>query len=244
MDNQLQIKNISVGYGGPQVIQNLTVTLSPGSFVGLLGPNGAGKTTLLLNISGQFKPDEGVVEYKQKDIYKNNLWFKRKIGYVHESPFFYPNLTVTEFMQFVAGIKKIPRETSDTEITTLLENILLFDQRTKLTSQISMGMRKKLAIASAFLGSPEIVFLDEALNGVDFESAFHIKEILTQFVGQGGMVILSSHVLETVEKLCSRNLILNDGKLIADLSAGKLEEINKKGQSLEGHLVEMLSGLK
>ncbi len=233
-----------MSYGGPPIIKNLSLSLSAGSFVGLLGPNGAGKTSLLLAISGQFKPDEGSIGYEEKDIYKHNLWFKQKIGFVHESPFFYSNLTAEDFMRFVAGVKRVPHENCEDEISDLFDSVLLSDQRNKLTNQLSMGMRKKLAIASAFIGSPEILFLDEALNGIDFESAFHIKEKLKGFVDKGGIVMLSSHVLDVVEKLCNRNLILKEGLLVADLSSGELEEMNRKGQSLEGHLMEILSELK
>ena len=211
------IENISVGYGGSQVIKSFSAEITPGSFVGLLGPNGAGKTTLLYAISGQFKPDEGSITCGDKDIFKHNLWFKYKIGYVHEAPFFYPKLTVEDFLYFIAGVKRVPNERCESEINSLLEAVLLTKHRTKRTSELSMGMRKKLAIAAAFIGSPEILFLDEALNGIDFEGAFHIKEKLKEFVDQGGAVILSSHVLETVEKLCSRNLIIKDGELLADI---------------------------
>lgn len=243
MSHELIVKDIVVGYGGAPIIKGLSVTLSPGTFIGLLGPNGAGKSTMLLAISGQFRPESGSIYYAGKNIYQENLWFKSRIGFVHETPFLYPDLTVEDFIRFVAGIKKVPIENLDSETSVLLEKLLLTEERYKLTSNISLGMRKKLALASALLGPPEILFLDEALNGVDFESAFRIKALLKEFVAQGGIVILSSHVLEIVEKLCERNLIFKDGSLIADLSAEELEKLKAKDHGLEGYLVGLLDTL-
>ncbi|MFQ6009478.1 MAG: ABC transporter ATP-binding protein [Candidatus Zixiibacteriota bacterium] len=243
MSDALEVKELVVSYGGAPVIEGLSVTLFPGMFVGLLGPNGAGKTTMLLAISGQFRPASGSICYAGKNIYQENLWFKRRIGYVHETPFLYPDLTVEDFIRFVAGVKKIPTEKLDSEVAELLEKLLLHPERRKLTSNISLGMRKKVAIAAALLGRPEIVFLDEALNGVDFESTFHIKALLKEFVAEGGIVILSTHVLEVVERLCDRNLVLKDGQLIADLSADDLAKLKSEEASLEGYLVGLLNSL-
>ncbi|MFQ5752797.1 MAG: ABC transporter ATP-binding protein [bacterium] len=211
--------------------------------MGLVGPNGAGKSTMLLAVSGQFRPDSGLIYYAGKDIYQENLWFKKRIGYVHEVPFLYPDLTVEDFIRFVAGVKKIPTEKLESEISVLFDRLLLAEERNKLTSDLSLGMRKKVAIAAALLGSPVILFLDEALNGVDFESTFHIKTLLREFVAQGGIVVLSTHVLEVVEKFCDRNLILKDGRLIADLSGDELANLKRSEAGLEGHLVELLNSL-
>ena len=242
MNSLLEINSIAASYGNTPIIKNLSCTLVPGTFVGLIGPNGAGKTTLLLAISGQLKPVTGQILFETEDIYQENLNFKRKIGYVHDLPFHYAELTVEDFMQFVAGVKCSDLQNPSKEIVTLLNKVRLFEQRHTLTSALSMGMHKKLAIAAAMLGSPKILFLDEALNSLDFESTFHIKAVLNEFVVKGGTVLLSTHTLEVVEKLCSRNLILKDGQLIGDLSDSELSQIKikNKGMDLESYLIQML----
>jgi ABC-2 type transport system ATP-binding protein len=240
--SQLLLNNIRTGYGGDPVIADLSLTIASGSFIGLLGPNGAGKSTLLLTIGGQFRPDAGRITYAGKDIYENNLWFKRKTGYVHESPFLYPRLTVTEFLRFVGGVKGVPKPGLSEVITRLLKDCQLEAQSMKLCAELSMGMRKKVLIAAALLGEPELVLLDEALNGVDFESAYHIKALLSNFVKRGGTVILSTHVLEVVEKLCDRYLILQDGRLAADLDAEALAKATETpdARGLEAYLIDIL----
>ncbi len=242
MNSLLEIQDIVVSYGEQPIIKGFSTAISSGSFIGLIGPNGAGKTTLLLAISGQLKPDTGKILFNESDIYIENLEYKKNIGYVHDIPFFYPDLTAEDFMRFVAGVKGLPFEKAAAEINTMLAKVSLIEEGDKLTSELSFGMRKKLSIAAALLGSPKILFLDEALNGVDFESVFHIKAILKEYVEQGGTVFLSTHILEVVEKLCNRNLILKDGQLIADLNGDELAELssNNKGLDLETYLIRML----
>ena len=237
----IDIQHISISYDGNDVIHDLSLTISTGEFIGLLGPNGAGKSTLLHAISGQMLPDSGKIKFEEKDIYQHNLEYKKQIGFVHEVPFFYANLTTEEFLQFVAKIKMTPL--SDEQILEFLEKVKLAEEQHKLTSELSMGMRKKLAIAAAMIGHPEIIFLDEALNGIDFESTFQIKSNLKEFVQSGGTVILSTHVLEVVEKLCDRFLILKSGKIISDMTSEELHNLKskEKGIDLESHLITLMN---
>ena len=237
----IDIQHISISYDGNEVIHDLSLTISTGEFIGLLGPNGAGKSTLLHAISGQMLPDSGKIEFEKKDIYRHNLEYKKQIGFVHEVPFFYANLTTAEFLQFVAKIKMAPL--SDEQILEFLEKVKLAEEQHKFTGELSMGMRKKLAIAAAMIGNPKIIFLDEALNGIDFETVFQIKSVLKEFVQNGGTVILSTHVLEVVEKLCDRFLILKSGKLISDMTSEELEKLRskEKGIDLESHLINLIS---
>jgi len=233
----LNVQNISLSYEAKEIIHDLTLTVSSGEFMALLGPNGAGKSTLLHAISGQMQPDSGRIDFSGQDIYQHNLDYKKQIGFVHEIPFFYANLTTEEFVQFVGKIKRLPL--SIEKASEFLEKVNLADERHKLTSELSMGMRKKLAIAAALIGLPKIIFLDEALNGIDFESAFQIKSVLKTFVKNGSTVILSTHVLEVVEKLCDRFVILNDGKIVSDMTT---EELNKEAVlDLESHLLNLMN---
>jgi len=138
----IDIQHISVSYSGNEVIHDLSLTISTGEFIGLLGPNGAGKSTLLHAISGQMLPDSGKIKFEEKDIYLHNLEYKKQIGFVHEVPFFYANLATEEFLQFVAKIKMTPL--SNEQILEFLEKVKLAEEQHKVTSELSMGMRKKL----------------------------------------------------------------------------------------------------
>jgi len=239
MDDFVSIQNIMLAYDDNVVSDHVSLAIQPGSFIGLIGPNGAGKTTLMLSMSGQFQPQSGAILFEGQDIYEHNYHYKRHVGYVHETPFFYPHLTVTEFLWFIGRVKQMPKQDIKGKIETMLDAVQLFDEREKLTSQLSQGMRKKLAIAAAMINSPRILFLDEALNGVDVESAFQIKKMLVDFVANGGTVILSTHVLEIIEKLCDRYMIMKKGQIIADLDDESLK-LEKAPMSLESMVLRTL----
>lgn len=241
-DALLSARNLEIGYGEAPVLHDLSLDIAAGSFIGLIGPNGAGKTTLALALSGQFRPQKGQIQYHGQDIYLHNLNYKRVIGYVHESPFFYPHLSAEEFLFFVARIKRVPASDLKMQIAAILDAVKLADERGKLTAHLSQGMRKKLAIAAALLGAPKILFLDEALNGVDIESAFHIKQYLQNYTHSGGTVILSTHVLEVIEKICDRYIILKNGRIVEDVTAEnfKTNASAKNGHDLERYVIQKL----
>ena len=239
----LEIAAIELGYGQTPVIENLSLSLRPGSLTGLIGPNGAGKTTLLLAASGQFRPSQGTISYGGMDIYRDNLAYKYHIGYVHEVPYAWPWLTVAEFLAFTGRVKKVAAERIPEQIDRLLQAVLLEEERHKLTDDLSQGMRKKLAIAAAFMGQPPLVFLDEALNGVDIESVYAIKQLLRSHVQAGGIVLLSTHVLEVIEKLCDRYVVLQSGRVIADLDAAEWKAGHgQRAGGLEEYIMTLLQG--
>ncbi|MBN2354509.1 ABC transporter ATP-binding protein [candidate division KSB1 bacterium] len=237
----LTVHDITLAYEDQAVISDLSMDVDAGSFIGLIGPNGAGKTTLMLALSGQFHPARGRIEFENSDIYKANDRYKGRIGFVHEAPFAYPYFTAEEFLHLIARVKGVPVDHIPAQVRTALEAVCLMDERHKLTSDLSMGMKKKLAIAAATLGRPNILFLDEALNGVDVESAFHIKEMLKDFVARGGTVILSTHILEVIEKICSRYVLLKAGRIIADIQADAFAAGDEfKHGDLEQYVVSLL----
>ena len=239
----MEVHNISISYGIDPVITELSLELHSNSFIGLIGPNGAGKTTLLLSLSGQLRPQQGQIIFENFDIYQRNLDFKGKIGYVHENPFFYSYLTLEEFLYFVGRIKKVGKNKIDSQVESMLRLVSLYDKREERTSILSMGMRKKLAIGAALINDPQIIFLDEALNGIDIEAAFQIKQFLKEFVSKGGTVILSSHVLEVIEKICDRYIVLKGGKILADLASTDCKSTDpaKIDDDLEKHIIHLLN---
>ncbi|HOC26243.1 MAG TPA: ATP-binding cassette domain-containing protein, partial [bacterium] len=156
-------------------------------------------------------------------------------------PFFYPHLTAEEFLQFIARVKRVPSAELDLRVNRLLAQVCLNEERSKLTSELSQGMKKKLAIAAALIGAPDLLFLDEALNGVDVESAYQIKEGLREFTTGGGTVLLSTHVLEVIEKLCDRYVVMKKGRIIDDVRAADWKETGRS--SLEEYIIERLRRL-
>lgn len=242
MNPILRIETADLSYNDKNVLEQVSFDIHPGEFVGLLGANGAGKSTLLLAMSGQFQPVRGRIFFHDDDIYEQNLFYKKHIGFVHEQPFLYPGLTVLGFMEFVGAVKKVKKALLEKQIPELLGEVNLSDQSYKLCAKLSHGMRKKLVIASAFLGRPKIVFLDEALNGIDLESIYKIKQMFRTFVNNGGTIILATHILEVLEKICDRFLILSNRKLTADLSDSNIQQMKNQDRlfDLEQFIIEKL----
>ena len=238
----MEVQEIELSYGTSPVIEGLSLNIYPCSLIGLIGPNGAGKTTLLMALSGQFKPQKGHVFFNSSDIYEKNLDYKRSIGYVHEHPFFYQRMSVEEFLYFVARIKGVQDNKIEMQISSILKSVNLDEEKSKQTSNLSAGMHKKLAIAAALLGDPKLIFLDEALNGIDFESIFQIKKLLTDLVAEGKTIILSTHVMEVIEKICGRYLVLREGGIIADIDPDKLKETDafKRDPDIEKYIIQLL----
>jgi ABC-2 type transport system ATP-binding protein len=248
----LEAREIELGYGGTPVVRDLSLEIERGSFIGLMGANGAGKTTLLLGLSGQYAPSTGEVHFEGNSIYGHasagrraneaqNRAYKERISFVHENPFLYPYLAADEFLYFIARVKRLEPDRAQDQIDSLLGTLDLSPHRHKPTANLSTGMRKKLALAAAMLGTPDLLFLDEALNGVDLESAYAIKNLLRDFVARGGTVILSTHVLEVLEKLADRYLLMRDGKIAVDLDAQTLRA--EAGESsLEDYVLARLRG--
>jgi ABC-2 type transport system ATP-binding protein len=239
----IRIENAVISYGNDPIISGLSTTIESGTFVGLIGPNGAGKTTLLMSMSGQLRPLGGHIYLNDEDVYESNLKCKRNVGYVHDNPFFYPYLTAEDSLRFVASVRNVHEQDAKQQIRTLLTVTDMWDERDKLTSALSLGMRKKLAIAASMIGEPRVLFLDEALSGIEPASAFRIKRTLREFVSAGGIVVLSTHVMEAVETMCDRYLVLAKGKVVADLRAEDISGVGsvRVGSDLEEYITRLLA---
>jgi ABC-2 type transport system ATP-binding protein len=238
----LEARSLTLSYDRQAAVEGVSFSLDTGSIVGLIGSNGAGKTTMLLSLSGQFKPQCGQVAFLGMDVYERNVEYKRHLGMVHEEPFLYPFLSTVEFLWFVVRIKKMEKNVAERQIDFLLDALRLSDDKHRPASHLSLGLRKKLAIAAALLGPPRLLFLDEAMSGLDVESIHRIKILLRDFVERGGSVLLSSHNLDFLEKICDRYLVLHRGKLIADMDRETIQTgTHSSGPSdLEGRVLTLL----
>ncbi len=213
MKHILQINNLCKNYNNIKAINNISLTVKKNEVYGLLGPNGSGKTTTLGVILDVLKANGG--NYKWFD---NNKSSRHKIGSLLETPNFYPYLTLYENLKIVATIKNAPEK----DIIYSLGVTNLLTRKHSKFSNLSLGMKQRLALASTLIGNPEVLVLDEPTNGLDPEGITDVRNIIKAEAAKGKTIILASHILDEVEKVCSHVGILKSGKLIAN---GKVKEL-------------------
>lgn len=204
-------------FGRVVAVDRVDLELERGSFVGLIGHNGAGKSTLLRMLTGLLQPSEGTVELDGVDVSARPREARDKLGAVPERPALYEYLTAREWLEFVADVRG-----GRDEIDGLLEAMALAGDADRLIREFSQGMRRKAALAAALLGHPPVVVLDESLNGLDPPSAARVKALLRERVDEGATVLLSTHVVDTVEKVADRVVMLAHGRVVADEDAKSL----------------------
>ena len=211
----LTIEELSKNDGKIHALDNLNLTISKGNVYGLLGPNGSGKTTTLSIIMGIVISNSGT--YKWLD-YENNNDAKKRIGALIETPLFYPYLSLEKNLEISALIKNIDKS----DISRVLKIVGLEKRKTSRFDTLSLGMKQRLALASVLLGDPDILVLDEPTNGLDPEGIAEVRTIIRNEASKGKTIILASHILDEVEKVCSHVAVLKSGKLIA---TGKVNEL-------------------
>jgi len=236
----INIKNLYKAFGKVQALDNVSFSIKPGTLCGLVGPNGAGKSTLFKLLMGLLEPDSGKIQIDNEMIYFGDTAYKNKIGYAPENSILYEYLTGLEFFHFVAAAKRISKETQENEIQKWITFFDLTSKADELIKSYSHGMRRKMSLCAALIGSPVILFLDEATNGLDPESSFKFKQYLKAFCSDGGMVLFSSHIIETVEHLCDRIIILHQGKLRKELDREEWERLRDQNSSLEQLFISLV----
>ena len=234
----LKIVNLTVRYPDVIAVDNVSLQLKNGILYGLVGPNGAGKSSLIKVLVGLISTYEGTIYYDDLILSENRHTAKHLFGYAPEDPNLYPYLTGREYLHMLAEI----RNSDDSQhISTLINDFVLEDVVDELINRYSHGMRQKLSFAASLIGKPHYLILDEALNGFDPISLFNAKRILKEFAEKGHLILLSSHVLELVENWCQEIIILNKGKLLAEYSQKKIEEIKKQtGKEFSDHFVNLV----
>ena len=213
----LKTIGLNKSYGHIRAVNNLDLKVEDGSIFGILGPNGSGKTTTLSIIMGIMSADNGHYLWFEK-IPDNKL--NQKIGALIESPNFYPYLSCYKNLKIVTEIKHIP----ENDIERVLKIVNLYDRRQSKFKQLSLGMKQRLALASVLLGDPKVLVLDEPTNGLDPEGIAEVREIIKLEASRNKTVILASHILDEVEKVCSDYGILKNGQLIKQ---GKVDELSR-----------------
>ena len=220
----LQMDAVTKRYRKLVAVDDLSLQIDPGEFIGLIGPNGAGKSTMMGCISGTLAHDEGDVRVAGVDVAEHPVDVRKHIGFVSQDRELYDYLTGQEFLEFVADVRGMGREDSRRRIEELLELTELTEARNRLLREYSGGMSRKLAVSSALLGPPDLLLLDESFVGLDPESSFRIRRELDAFCANGGAILLSSHSLEMIREICTRVVVLADGTLVRDMSDEEIEE--------------------
>jgi ABC-2 type transport system ATP-binding protein len=219
----VEFTQVSFAYGRTDVLHKISFTLRKGEIVGLLGPNGAGKSTTIKLITGLLVAGSGSVEVAGLPLPERAIGVKQIIGYVPETAVLFDTLTGQEFLELAGRLHDVPEATLQARIRDILETFSLTSDRSSRLDSYSKGMRQKILIGAALLHNPEIILLDEPLSGLDVNAAILIKDLLAALAADGKTILYSSHVLDVVERICDRVLIIHQGALIADGSAESLK---------------------
>ena len=218
----LEVRNLTKHYGALRAVEDLSFEVRAGEVLGLLGPNGSGKSTTVKILTGLLKPTGGSVHVDGTDVLANPQAYKASVGYVPEEPHLYSYLTGPEYLQLIGRLRSVPEPVLDEKIDRFLHLLGIYDDRYQTLSSYSKGMRQKILIAAALLHNPRIVVLDEPFSGLDVTAARILKAFVRAIAANGKIVVFSSHVLEVVEQVCSRVVILKDGRTVGHDSVANL----------------------
>lgn len=222
-DAVVSVDGLTFSYGTGQVLHGLSFSLGAGEVVGLLGPNGAGKSTTIKVLTGVLPPSGGTVRVAGRALPEEAVEAKKRIGYVPEAAALFESLTGQEFLELMGRLQDVPEERLQLRIGRFLEQFGLADDRLRPLDGYSKGMRQKVLLSAALLHNPDVVLLDEPLSGLDVEAGFMVRDLVAALAAEGKTVLYSSHVLDVVERVCDRALIIHEGRLVADGSLDALK---------------------
>ena len=223
----IEVKNVTKKYGKFIPIDNINFTINDGEIIGLLGPNGAGKSTTMNMITGFIEATEGTIIVNGYNILTNAKKAKKEIGYMPEGVPLYQDLTVKEFVTYMAELRKVDKKKKKEYVQNAIKNVGIDNVQNKLIRNLSRGYKQRVSMAGALVGEPKILILDEPTVGLDPEQVKEIRELIKQ-LGKTHTVILSSHILSEVSQICNKVIIINKGKILAIDTPENLEKANEK----------------
>ena len=223
----IEVKNVTKKYGNFTAVDHISFKVKDGEVVGFLGPNGAGKSTTMNMITGFIEPTEGNIIINGNDISKKAKKAKRQIGYMPENVPLYYELTVKEFVKYMAELKQVERKEIKAQIEYVLKETGLEVVQNKLIKNLSRGYKQRVSLAGALIGNPEVLILDEPTVGLDPKQIIEIRNLIKE-LGKKHTVILSTHILSEVSQICEKVVIINHGKIIAIDTPEHLEEKTKE----------------
>ena len=226
----IEVSQLTRMYGEQKAVDDISFSLNKGEIVGFLGPNGAGKSTTMKIITGYIRPDRGTAVVSGINVQQDPLSAKRKIGYLPESNPLYYDMYVQEYLGFVADVHGISRKKE--RVDNIINTVGLTPEKRKRTGQLSKGYKQRVGLAAALLHDPEVLVLDEPTTGLDPNQIIEIRDLIRS-LGKNKTVLFSTHILQEVEAICDRVIIINKGKLVADSTLHELKGANGSGQTLE-----------
>ena len=229
----LRATRLSKRFSGIRVVNDVNLTIRPGEIVGYLGPNGSGKTTTARMLAGLLEPSGGFVEYDGVDIRGDVVAFRRHLGYVPEEPYLYPFLSGREYLQLVGRLRELPERLLADKIDGFLRLFNLSAAADQSIGSYSKGMRQKIVISAALLHDPVVVIFDEPETGLDVATTLMLRHLVRTLGARGKAILYSSHILEVVERVCDRVIVLHKGTVVADDSIERLRVLSSS-TSLEG----------
>lgn len=221
----LDVRGLTKKYRNRAVVDHVTFTVPPGQVTGYLGPNGSGKSTTVKMLAGLLQPTSGQILWNGDDIRHNLVAFKRRLGYVPEEAFVYPHLSGLEYLQLIGRLRQLPERLVERKANELLRLLWLEEYRYSPISAYSKGMKQRVLLAGALLHDPDLLILDEPLSGLDITSAMLLHELIAELARAGKTILYISHVLEVTEKVCSRVIMLYQGKIVANDEVGHLRDL-------------------
>ena len=242
MDPAVHTHGLTREFGGVRAVDGINLDVPTGSFYGFVGPNGAGKSTTIKCLTGLLRPTSGTMRILGLDPLAEPVAVKRRVGVVPEDLALFDRLTAEETLSFVAQVHGLDDRTANARSEDLLALMDLKAASNTLVTDFSHGMRKKLSLAAALLPAPKLLFLDEPFEGIDAVASRQIKDLLQAFVGRGGTVFLTSHILEIVDRLSTHIGIIARGRMVAQ---GPIDELRRSaggGRTLEEWFIELVGG--
>jgi ABC-2 type transport system ATP-binding protein len=225
----IEVVGLTKRYGPTLAVSDVSFEVRKGEVLGFLGPNGAGKTTTMRVITGYLPPSEGKVLVAGYDVVEEPLQAKRRTGYLPETPPVYPDMTVTEYLGFVARIKGVARKEMKTRISEVIEKCAVTDHQHRQIGKLSKGYRQRVGLAQALIHNPDVLILDEPTAGLDPKQIIETRELIRGLAGQH-TIVLSTHILPEVSKTCDRVVVINQGKVVA---VGTPDELTHRLQGYE-----------
>ena len=234
----LEVCGLTKRFGGIAVVEDVSFSLGAGEILGYVGPNGAGKSTTVKMIIGLLEPSEGQVRLQGISVIEDLTGFQARIGYVPEEPQIYPYLSGREYLQLTGRLRGISRGILEAKIDEFLQLFSLWEDRHCPVSAYSKGMRQKILLSAALLHNPDLLILDEPLSGLDVTTALVLRDVVEGLAARGRTILYSSHVLDVLEKVCSRVVMLSKGRVVAHDSIEHLRQSTHEA-SLEGIFVQL-----
>ena len=228
----IEVENLTKKYGSHVAVDNLSFRVERGMIYGFLGPNGAGKSTTMNMMTGYIAATSGTVKINGYDILKNPEQAKKSIGYLPELPPVYPDMTVYEYLRFVADLKKVKKNERQAQIEDVMKQTQIEDVKGRLIKNLSKGYKQRVGLAQAIIGYPEVIILDEPTVGLDPKQIIEIRELIRE-LAKKHTIILSSHILSEVSAVCDHIMIISKGKLVASDTPEGLMTLLKGGRQMK-----------